>query len=160
MALPRKHIPLETRLRVALTQLGELWVAEEVKRARDQGRITKTLEEKLDRLAALFNCTRKELRLDHNPALGLRRKIKNRAGVIVRYEPDELDPRFLIYRSHADHHRKTNIRGDGAQFSDTVLMKRERKRQKKASGSKTSAKLRRPKQKWPIGRKIESRGFR
>lgn len=87
--------------------------------------------------------------LDHNPALALRKKRKR--GSIMIYSPPANDPAFLIYRDKLAHHIKTNVRGDGAQFSDTVLMKRERRRKKKIA--------RRKPYRWPKGRKIPSRKF-
>lgn len=66
-------------------------------------------------------------RLDHNPALALRKKIV-RHGEIVGYRPHANDPDCLLYRTKDAHDIKTYVRGDGAQFSDTALMKRERKR--------------------------------
>jgi hypothetical protein len=63
----------------------------------------------------------------------------------------------LIYRTHQEHLVKTNHHGDGAQFSDWALIRRERRRQKKADETvkKKRSKSRRPKSavkrkfKWP-----------
>jgi len=45
-----------------------------------------------------------------------------------RYHPDANDPQYLIYRSAANHDIKTRVRGDGAQFSDLALIRRQKKR--------------------------------
>lgn len=171
--LPRRHIPLEVKCRVALAQLGEMWPDDVIARWRPRGPAARSvpsgeplgprglgrlLEGLLARLAVLLGCDVSQLRLDHNPALGARQKRLDRAGAIIGYIPDEHDPAFLIYRTAHGHHIKTQIRGDGAQFPDRVLIKRERRRQKPLRAK--------PKKKWaarpfPKGkRKIPSRPFR
>lgn len=151
--LLRPAIPLEVKCRVVLRQLGELFIDDVIEQhrahpkdawikavsvaskaiARSHGRL---LADRIPKLAELLGCDASGLRLDHNPALGVREKIINRAGVHIGYRPDANDPEFLIYRSAHGHHIKTNVRGDGAQFSDTTLMKRERRRKRKAAGTK------------------------
>lgn len=83
--------------------------------------------------------------LDHDPALENRKKIY-RKGVHVEYDPPANHPDFLIYRTKQDHQIKTNVRGDGAQYSDRALAARERRRKKP-----------RKKYNWPKGRKIARR---
>ena len=67
--------------------------------------------------------------LDHDPALVLRRRNKRTGG----YLPAADDPKFLIYRSRADHLHKTTGRAPGAERtvtskgSDTWLAKKFRK---------------------------------
>lgn len=158
MRLPRPHVPLEVRCRVALRQTGaSAEFAENVIRyhRRDPrapagttgfGRLLRIA---LKQLAEKLGCPMRDLRLDHDPALGLRKKIR-RGGKIVGYVPHANDPNSLLYRSKDGHHVKTNVRGDGAQRSDTARMKRERRR--------TSKKPKR-KYRWAKGRKIENRGF-
>lgn len=143
--LYRPHIPYEVRCRVALRQLGgyniDAKIESEHPAAGGLGyeKLLRTVL--LPSLVARLGCTVSDLRLDHNPALGLRRKRRTgqtvmRGGVlidVVKYTPDANDPDALIYRDDHAHHIKTNVRGDGAQFSDTALMKRERRRKKKAA---------------------------
>lgn len=143
--LLRPSIPLEVQCRVVLHQLGEMFIDQMLDAYRYDMTVAPSYRGKgfkhllairLPALAELLGCERSDLRLDHNPALGLRTKIINRLGEHVGYEPDANDPEYLIYRTKHDHHLKTNVRGDGAQFSDTALMKRERKRKLKAAGKK------------------------
>lgn len=185
MKLYRPPIPVEVRCRVALAQLGEIWPEGRLDawrydrtvapRYRNPG-LGKLLEILLAELAGLLGCAKIELRLDHNPALGLRKKRTRRelkyhpptdgivALMVTTYTPDANDPAYLIYRSHAAHHIKTNVKGDGAQFSDTVLMKRERRRRRKALLKKVAGKKvgflttlsgKPRKFKWPKGRKLQ-----
>ena len=67
--------------------------------------------------------------LDHNPPLAVRDKIM-RDGIVIGYKPDANDPDYLVWRTADDHRMKTNVRGDGAQYPDRVLIKRERRRNK------------------------------
>lgn len=94
-----------------------------------------------------------KVHLDHNPALILR-PFNKRTG---KYKPDANDPDFLIYRTKHDHHIKTHQRGDGAQFSDTTLRNRERRRDR----PKKKAKPIQSQSQWPPkgSRKIRNRGF-
>lgn len=126
--LPRPHIPLAVKCTVAVRQLGFLWPDQVVAEARSKSAL---LDELLTKLAGLLGCEVKDLRLDHQPPLAVRDKVRNRAGEIVAYVPDANDPEHLIYRTAHAHHIKTNVRGDGAQFPDRVLIKRERHREKK-----------------------------
>ena len=89
----------------------------------------------LRQLAALLGCGIKDLHLDHDPALGARQR--KGEGKKTVYIPDANDPEHLIYRDKHDHHIKTQIKGDGAQYPDRVLIARERKR--------TTARERKPK---------------
>lgn len=150
MRLPRPHIPLSVRIEVALRQLNNTmrrptWGSRaEGESARNY--LGKLLAHLAHQLTGDWNA---KLHLDHDPALGLRKKLFA-WGVHVDYEPRANDPNSLLYRSKDAHHVKTNVRGDGAQRSDTARMTRERKRLRKK---------RRPKHRWPKGRKIRSRGF-
>lgn len=150
--LPRKHIPLEVRLRVVLRQLGfaRNQIDDIICDAKDPTRppahrgCGRRLAFPLTILAERLDCRVEDLALDHNPALENReklillpsgRKIRQvvvpKGGQVLRYFPDELDPDHLLYREKHAHHIKTNVAGDGAQYSDRVLAKRERKRVKK-----------------------------
>ena len=146
--LLRPHIPLEVRCRVALRQLGEMWVGEAIEAHRPRrgsgGGFNDYLFELLERLARLLDCDVESLRLDHDPALGAREKVFQ-LGVHVDYIPAANDPEFLIYREKHAHHIKTNVRGDGAQHPDRVLIKKNRRIERGP----------RPKR----GPSIQSRGF-
>jgi hypothetical protein len=147
--LYRPHIPVEVRCRVALRQLGEMWPDQVIAARRHTGRdahikslgvlksnsggLGALLDESLAKLADLLNCEVGRLRLDHNPALGAREivaeGIKN-GKRWATYRPDANNLEFLIYREKHAHHIKTNVRGDGAQHPDRVLIKRERRRKR------------------------------
>jgi hypothetical protein len=137
MRLPRPHIPVEVKCRVALRQLGTMWIDDLIQAHRCDKTVAPKyqrglgayLVELLDKLAALLNCQPGDLHLDHVPALALRDKlIKN--GEHVGYMPDANDPEHLLYRERHEHHIKTQVRGDGAQFPDRVLIKRARRRER------------------------------
>lgn len=132
--LPRRAIPVEVKCRVAMRQLGEMWP--EAVLAAHERKLGELLDRLKTRLAELLGCGVDDLRLDHDPALGAREKIRNANGTIIEYVPDEHDPAHLIYRTQAAHHIKTNVRGDGAQFPDRVLIKRARKFENGKSVSK------------------------
>jgi hypothetical protein len=137
--LYRPHIPLEVRYRVVLRQLGYMWPDEVIYiwRRGTSWRQRLVFERRLGELAELLGCTRKELRLDHDPALGAR--LRTGEGKNMVYTPAANDPEHLFYLTAHDHHLKTNVRGGGAQYPDRVLIKRERDRLKKKK---------RPKHKW------------
>lgn len=163
MKRPRPNIPDSVKCDVAFRQLFKIALERGANPIigvlmRDSGETLAHLRER--RLAILVNelgCKREDLRLDHDPPLRAR-KFNPRTG---RYTPAANDPRFLVYRSHADHQRKTYLRGDGAQFSDTVLIKRERRREKRENGTaRPKAKIPQRANPWPKGRKLQGRGFR
>ena len=94
----------------------------------------KVLREILPLLAASLGADPGEsLHLDHNPALRTRPYNPRVKNVAARYTPNANDPEYLIYRTQHAHHIKTNVRGDGAQHPDRVLIKRERKRERAAA---------------------------
>lgn len=121
--LYRPTIPIEIKCRVLLRQVGELWIDEAV--AAHRGALSTFLTQLRLKLAELLNCEPDDLRLDHDPALATRQRIGD--GKKTIYAPDANDPDYLIYREKHAHHIKTNIRGDGAQYPDRVLIKRERR---------------------------------
>lgn len=126
--LLRPHIPVSVRVQVALRQLHKLKAPTLTRDDHESN--TNFLERQLARLALHLGAPLFErLHLDHDPALENRRKVI-RKGVHVDYDPSANDPNFLIYRTKHDHHIKTNVRGDGAQYPDRVLAKRERRRKK------------------------------
>lgn len=161
--LYRPHIPLEVRCRVVLRQIGEIWPDEVINGTRGSLRVL--LDDQLEKLAELLGCKVEDLRLDHDPALATR--MKRPLGMTGKwvYTPDANDPEFLIYREKHAHHIKTNVRGDGAQHPDRVLIKRERKRRKERDAlqawadDKRRSAMRKVRGRWPTGRKIKSRGF-
>lgn len=146
--LLRPHIPLEVRVRVVLRQLGEMW-PDDVIRIHEHARspMKHLLAVRLAVLAELLQCTVKDLRLDHDPALGAREKVYRR-GEHVGYLPAANDPEHLRYRPHGaefqgSHLIKTNVRGDGAQYPDRVLIKRNRRRERKAAEKPAGKRTRR-----------------
>lgn len=157
--LYRPAIPVEVRCRVVLRQLGEMFADDVIRanrfvpRAVPTRSLARLLAEKLEQLAALLKCEVKELRLDHDPALGLREKIGD--GKKTRYVPDANDPEHLAYRPHGAEHAgshdvKTRIRGDHGQYSDIVLIKRERRRERRACNKPAKkARVLAKKTKWP-----------
>jgi hypothetical protein len=155
MRLPRKHIPLPVRVIVARRQLSGL-LPERV----NGESVGAYLDRLLFTLAANLRCQPCDLRLDHDPALSIREKVfacadgSVRQAVIVpegatvlRYIPDELDPEFMAYRDVENHDVKTRMRGDHGQYSDLVLLMRERRRAKQDT---------RPRYRW-ASRKIRPR---
>lgn len=144
--MKRPHIPFKARCKVAIRQLGA--DADDLLCFFENDRLTHStlLVLLLHRLARKLGCERNELHLDHNPALALRQKTKR--GWI----PDANDPEFLIYRDKHSHHIKTNVRGDGAQRSDTserVHQRRlEKNRLRRAGKMKPRTKIKSA-SKWP-----------
>lgn len=154
----RPAIPVEIRCRVLLRQLGEMFPdAVIAEHRRGLGSLAEALQ---GRLADLLGCAISDLRIDHDPALALReRSGEGRATV---YRPDANDPEFLAYRPHGaefegSHDVKTRIRGPHGQFCDLTLIKRERRRQRKAAAAnepklrfaKTKQKIKFGKTRWP-----------
>lgn len=146
--LYRPPIPLEVKLRVALRQLDFGSAIEDILRMHRRG-YGKLLAKVLDDLAKRLNCSVEDLRLDHDPALGLRPKERRGLSKRIFYTPDANDPAHLNYRPHGaqfdgSHDVKTRIRGEHGQFSDVVLIKRQRRRERRemlveAAGKPVSA---------------------
>lgn len=139
MKLHRPYIPIYVRLRVAERMCDER-LAESPLRIKSYW--SETAKEKLAIcLAHLFpDYEDKQIQLDHDPAL-TNRKYNSRTK---KYTPDANDVDFLIYRAKEDHNIKTRVRGDGAQYSDLAL----RRKNKRIERNKTR----------PV-RKIASRPF-
>lgn len=129
----------------------------------------------LAHLGEKIGCLGSDLRCDHDPALRTRKYNCRAKDVAARYTPHAHDPRCLVFRPQGvefegSHHTKTYIRGEHGQYSDTVLIKRERRRER-AAASEKAAKPRRQKRKakiasrpfskqkrsWPKGRKLRSK---
>lgn len=130
--LLRPHIPIETRCRVVLRQLGEMWTSDVLRVW--QGHFGSLLADRLAKLAALLHCEVKDLHLDHDPALAAREKVFKK-GEHVGYRPDANDPEHLYYREAAAHRVKTNVRGLHGQHPDRVLIKKQRRREKNRAAS-------------------------
>lgn len=105
---------------------------------------------------------------DHVPRLEKRPYNPRVKNVAARYTPNANDPLHLVYRTKQDHHIKTNVRGDGAERSDTADRVHQRRldagraaREAVRAGkpkrrNKTGNKKRRVCS-WPTGRKLQSR---
>lgn len=144
---PRPAIPVEVKCRVVLRQLeygnqienviahhrADFTVAPSYRRTHG-----KLLASILPLLSARFNCDVADLRLDHEPALRVRKYNPRIKKVAARYTPNANDPEAMLYRPHGaqfegSHHVKTNVRGDHGQFPDRILIKRERRRERKSA---------------------------
>ena len=154
MALQRKYIPLATRLKVAERQFSDRGRGCEVYRL--FAKPPTTIKRRLTWL--LFQLGFEKPQLDHDPALELRmrRTVFEDGKWVTKYSPDELNPRFLIYRESAagknDHGRKTYGRAPDAEKtvttkgSDTWLAKKFRRL---AHPKKRTAKIPARKNPWP-----------
>lgn len=150
----RPTVPVEVKCRVALRQLGEMWPDKAIDARRHvpsnrlppRGGLGAYLGELLERLADLLGCAVADLRLDHDPPLALRPQERcGLGGRKVYYVPDANDPEHLKYRPHGtqfagSHDVKTRIRGEHGQFSDIVLIKRQRRRNRHEQQVKTGLK--------------------
>jgi hypothetical protein len=154
--LYRPTIPVEIKCRVILRQLGEMFIEHTL--TAHKGKLGFLLLGCLNQFASTLACEVSDLRLDHDPPLGARDQIKtNNPKAPYAYRPDANDPEHLRYRPHGaqyvgSHDIKTRVRGDHGQFSDIVLIKRERRRQRKESEKKASILAlakKRPRHKWP-----------
>src|SRR5262245_22387458 len=118
MRLPRPYIPRAVRREVARRQVDRLYPNNSI-----------PANESLENLLFVLFPTR-AAHLDHDPPLGFRKKIKNREGRIVGFDPDANDPEFLRYVEAEAHRIKTFVRGDGAQYPDRVRIKKIRRIEK------------------------------
>lgn len=167
--LYRPYIPLSVRVAVAERQLRERVPAGKF-RYMFPGKSTygNKLLALLPLLAKAFRCKLKDLRLDHDPPLGARPRIRRGLGRKTYYIPDANDPEHLNYRPHGpqfdgSHLIKTNVRGEHGQHPDRVLIKKARRlenpgRAKKKARISTLRKTAKPapKRPWPK-RKFEQR---
>jgi hypothetical protein len=126
MRLLRPYIPLHVRLLVIERQARAGWNYSIM----DQKLFEGYFPALKDRIRMLLQVTFRadSVHLDHDPALENRIKVFDDNGKLIGYQPDANDPEYLIYRTKPGHYIKTHVRGDGAQYSDTALAKRERKR--------------------------------
>lgn len=135
--LIRPSTPLEVDLRVLLRQLGEMFIENVVEMAKEQQSLGTIVAEKKAQLASLLGCEVKDLRRDHNPALGARAKVYDGDGKHVEYEPAANDPEYLFFIPHDpkfenSHLIKTNVRGLKGQHPDRVLIKKNRRLERQA----------------------------
>lgn len=153
--LYRPHIPLRIRVQVAERQLKQAGIA-----PISTEKLSTFLFLALDALARHIGCERQELRLDHDPALGTRKKTGE--GKRTIYDPPANDPDHLFYRPHGTTHEgshdvKTRIRGDHGQYSDIVLIKRQRRRERAVEPAHN--RKHKPKTKWAKRAFPQGRGF-
>lgn len=177
--LYRPHIPFSVRVKVAARQLrasdtaigrsvlyGLSLLGEKDFPGDRTLSMARKLRSLLQALATAKGCEVSELRLDHDPPLGARKK--RGEGRQTVYTPPANDPDHLFYRPHGPEHDgshliKTNVRGDHGQHPDRVLIKKARRLERAkvdtsdipevGKGWFKRAKLRRPegrpKPKWP-----------
>jgi hypothetical protein len=154
MKLLRPRIPVETRCRVLLRQIGHFWPDDVIQANR--GHLQKLLDRLLDELRTVLSPASDEpLHLDHDPALE-NRPFDETTG---KYTPDANDLEHLIYRSKENHRLKTLVRGDGAQLSDAAIARKRKKSERKKSRPKHlwSSRPLRSAGRWPKERKMGSR---
>lgn len=166
---PRPYIPLAVRMQVAERQFNAfaktsdhpnvVLFRDEVDRAH-----WKRTEPLADQLRALLTMTFGDSppHLDHDPPLRTRLYNPRLKDVAARYTPNANDPNHLTYRTEHEHRIKTNVRGEHGQHPDRVLIKRERKRERKYRKPVPTFRRRklRSANRWPEGRKIQNRKMR
>lgn len=132
MRLPRPPIPLAVKLAVAERMIAERRAAGQADIAFvKSGSGYKLLYDLLGELFPPWGINT-PLHLDHDPAL-CNRKFSDRTG---KYKPDANDPKFLVYRTKADHDIKTRVRGDGAQLSDLAMLRKNKRIAKRIKAGK------------------------
>lgn len=107
----------------------------------------------LGEIAVKIGCEPSELCCDHEPALRVRDYNPRIKDVAARFTPNANDPDYLHWRPQGStyegsHHIKTNVRGEHGQYSDVVLIKRERRREERKRKPRPK-KRRQAKSKWP-----------
>jgi hypothetical protein len=132
MKLPRPHIPIPTRIKVARRQLFFFGVNDALMQKDHCETPAVYLDRLLGGLSIYLGAMFKPLHLDHDPAL-CNRKYSYRTG---KYTPDANDIRYLIYRTQADHDIKTRVRGDGAQLSDLAKLRKTKRIAKRIKDGK------------------------
>jgi len=131
MKLLRPDIPTRVRIKVARRQLEAFGASAEMLKRAEGERQDIYLDRLLTGLSLYFENLFRPLHLDHDPALVNRKKIFNRAGEHVGYKPAANNPKYLVYRTKEDHDRKTRVRGDGAQYSDLALARKNKRIEKR-----------------------------
>ncbi len=145
---PRPRVPLAVQVAVAERQVGFGPKPDANKRGRLLGL-----------LIMLFGAAKAHL--DHDPPLRARGYNPRIKDVAARYTPNANDPAFLIWRvkdgnEPSSHRVKTYVRGEHGQYSDVVLIKRERRRERK----KEKAKARWPRRKMRSANRWPPKGSR
>lgn len=156
---PRPTIPLAVRVQVADRQCRRHGISP-LSPTSTAAAIPRRLSDRLAfALHSLFGDERPHL--DHDPPLRVRAYNPRVKDVAARYTPNANDPNHLIYRTAHEHRIKTNVRGDGAQHPDRVLINRERDRErnKRKPVSTFRSQRLRSANRWPPkgSRKIQSR---
>jgi len=128
MKLLRPHIPIPVRIAVVQKQLLRFDVAAPDREKGERQEVY--LDRLLGLLSTLMDALFEPLQLDHDPALTNRKKIF-RNGKHVGYSPAANNPDYLIYRTKAEHDIKTRVRGDGAQYSDLALARKNKRIEKR-----------------------------
>jgi hypothetical protein len=120
----RKRVPNRIKIIVALRQLKQLGATdlEKCERARDYLRRLEAM------LCATIGGGSQKVVLDHDPPIRVRPLNKRGTDTV----PPMNDPNYLAYITSTDHHEKTFLRGRHGQYSDIVLIKRERRRNRPA----------------------------
>jgi hypothetical protein len=119
MKRPRPHIPWSVRYLV----IGRQVVAAKLDPVTDLICLSAKKAAEIN-IRILFG--NEKVHLDHDPPLRVR-SFNERTG---EYDPPANSADHLTYRTVTDHRRKTNDRGEGAQFPDRVLINRARRRDK------------------------------
>jgi hypothetical protein len=142
----RPPIPTGVRIKVIDRQLAALGI--EV-----IGHWRTRAEELRIKLIVMFGDERSHC--DHRPALILR-TYHHASGT---YQPFANDPDYLEHVTVHDHHLKTNVRGLGAQRSDTAerMHRRRMDENRGLRKRRPKAKIAQRKNSWPKGRKMRSR---
>src|SRR5262245_54563679 len=132
MRLPRPHISIPTRIKVAQRQLRGFGASEAMLKRATTERQEVYLDRLLTCLSLYLGPLFQRLHLDHDPAL-CNRKF---SPVTRKYKPAANDPRYLVYRTKVDHDIKTRIRGEGAQLSDLALRRKFKRIEKRKAAGK------------------------
>ena len=148
MRLPRPHIPLSVREQVIDRQMRDAGIAEP-KFTKYHGSTATRIAVKI---TALFGENKVELH--HRPALVNR--LRKRSG---KYLPDANDPNFLVYLPAYEHDIETRVRGQHGQYSDLALVRKRKRKERKAKRPKTkwASRALRSANRWLKGRKLRSK---
>ena len=131
MRLKRPHIPLSVRVRVIERQLLEVGITPFI--------FTNRLS--LGRQLGYHLVDRfgyQKVELHHRPALINRQKYVRNGKIL--YRPDANDENYLVYLPADEHDIETRVRGQHGQHSDLALVRKRKRKERKATRRKT---------KWP-----------
>ncbi len=158
MRLPRPHIPLTVRIKVAERQLAGI----------NYEAPAKPLSDRLRKLLAFIGALRgtgrvEKMELHHRPALVNRHRYVRNGKTF--YDPAANDPDYLVYLPEDEHDIETRVRGLHGQHSDLALARKRKRRERKAERRSTGFQKRpfqvkratdsgdkvrrRPKRRWP-----------